>query len=754
MERIYTICRVCSLALIAFAIIYIGTQQHQKPIRLSEGGPESTLALAKYMHMRYADPATGKVPFGGTYEAYQQLVARGIIPAQMRMERSGASSSAWQLVNDFFPSIAISMITYDPQHPDIFYFSTGEGWDGVGMAIGQGVFKSTDGGTIWAQLKSTDTSIFDYCQDIKVNPFTSDIYVATSSYGLMRSKDGGTTWHKVLGASPYQASANSMCNIAFTKNGGIFCTGGIFQLGGIYYSPTGDSGTWTKQTNGFPSLGIYRVQIATAPSNDSVAYAVACSTASGYFDDESGFPIKGIYKTTDLGKTWTTLPPPGGNVDYFAREQAWYDLALAVDPNNDSVVVAGGIELWRSRDGGQSWQQLADDQPDSTTGKYVHVDQHEIVFIGSDTVLFGNDGGIWESDNFTSANPVIFSRNYGYRVTQFYQAGINPDAGSNFIFGGTQDNGSPAMQFSGISNYFDLSWADGGYCAINYNNPGIIYTTSNELIGMYRLTNGDFSTRDTIANPYLPSGSTEFVNPLAMDPNNPEILYMASNAGLWRLTNASTAKDSDWTQACKGVGTISAIGISKSQPNTVYIGTQPAGAIFRIVNCDTTGATYVPINCDPNKTLPQGSAGYPIYTSSIEVDPNNVNHVFVVYSNYNVNNIWETHNATSPSAVWTPVDGDLPNLPINDVFNNPADTNVCYAATDLGVFYTNQLNGDSTKWLSSNAGLANVRAEMFKYRPVDSTIIVATYGRGIFQSKLNAAGAGNYALTWTERGSE
>lgn len=342
MKRIYTLSGVYLLATLTILAISFQKYQQQKSHGTDDGDPDNPLALAQYMHMRYADPATGNVPFGGTYHAYRQLIARGLVKPRMSMERTGASPNVWQLVNDFFPSLAITMITYDPQHPNVFYFCTGEGWENEDESVGAGIFKSTDAGATWRQLPSTDTSIFDYCQDIKVHPITGDLYVATKHSGLMRSKDTGATWHEVLGATPYQTLGDtSMCNIAFTKNGGIFCTGGIFQSGGIYYSDSGDSGTWVKQSHGAPTAGIYRVQIATAPSNDSVAYAVACNTVTSEYNNSTGYPIRGIYKTTNKGATWSTLPMPGNNI-YLARVQAWYDLALAVDPNDDSVVIAGG----------------------------------------------------------------------------------------------------------------------------------------------------------------------------------------------------------------------------------------------------------------------------------------------------------------------------------------------------------------------------------------------------------------------------
>jgi hypothetical protein len=123
--------------------------------------------------------------------------------------------------------------------------------------------------------------------------------------------------------------------------------------------------------------------------------------------------------------------------------------------------------------------------PDSTGYQYFHVDQHAIQFRNSDTIYFGNDGGIWKSGNFSDEFPTIYERNYGYRVTQYYAGDMRPEAGATTIIGGTQDNGSNKLSFGGISTYEKLTWADGGFCAINYDNPSIIYTTKNSN-GTYR----------------------------------------------------------------------------------------------------------------------------------------------------------------------------------------------------------------------------------------------------------------------------
>lgn len=727
-------------ASLCFAVLLTFPLEKRIGFPVAYEGQESPISRMEWEKARYADPVTGTIPSQALWKAYRELVALGKIPDAAFTSKATSRTGEWQLVNDFFSSIAITKITYDPQHLQTFYFCTGEGWYNADAAVGAGVWKSLDAGNTWAQLPATDTSLFNYCQDIDVHPLSSDVYVATSASGLMRSQDGGASFKKVLNVPGSQN--NSICDVEFTKNGGIFATTGIFQTGAIYYSENGDSGTWVKQTNGFPTTGTFRVELATAPSNDSVAYVIAGNTTD--------YGIKGFYKTNDKGNTWFTIPDPGGDL-LFAKKQAWYDIVIAVDPNDENTVVAGGWQQWRSKDGGNTWLQLAHGNPDSSDYQYVHVDQHALVFRNSDTIYFGNDGGVWKSGNFQDELPDIYERNLGYRVTQYYASDIHPASGNLTLIGGTQDNGSNQMQHPGISPHKLLSGYDGGFCAINYQNPSIIYTTKNSN-GIFRTNNGGFDIPDTITNAYLTDNDVQFINPIALDPNDPELLYMASSSkGLWRLKNASAATDSSWERASKTVGAITAIGISKSQPGTVFIGKASGGNIYRIEHADTTTLTHAWTDCDPGNQLPSGSTFNPVYCSCVFVDPQDVNHVFAVFSNYGIKNIWETKNATSPSVSWTSHDGDLPNLPVNWIFPHPQHPEVCYIATELGVFYTGNLNGDNTVWLPINQGLANVRVSMLNYRSSDHLLVAATHGRGMFTGTVPMDGP-DYGIVWNERG--
>jgi len=146
--------------------------------------------------LRTADPNSGKIPSGAIMKAYRELKGRGFYTSRFTNFKTEDGTDGWQQINDFFPSLSITKIAYDPNNTQIFYFCTGEGWYNADAVRGAGVFKSTDGGETWAQLASTDTTIFDYCQDLVVHPLTSDVYVATRSSGLQRSTDGGAPGRK------------------------------------------------------------------------------------------------------------------------------------------------------------------------------------------------------------------------------------------------------------------------------------------------------------------------------------------------------------------------------------------------------------------------------------------------------------------------------------------------------------------------------------------------------------------------------
>lgn len=675
------------------------------------------------------DPLTGEIP---SQELWNYLLSKGHTMGEVeQFEKARIYPNTWRPIDDFFASLAIQRLVYDPNNTNTMYFCTGEGWGNADASRGIGVWKSENAGKTWSHLNSTLGDSFWYCHDMLVHPVTSDVYVATRIGGLMRSKDGGNSWEKVLGFGA-GSNYNTTTDIEITADNELVVCVGNHNTDGIYFSETGDANDWEKRMNGFPTA-VERIELATAPSNANVMYAIPISSVAA-----DSNKIHGVYKTTDKGLNWTATSLPGGDRD-LSRVQGWYDLIAKVSPVDENFVLIGGLNIFRTIDGGDSWQQMFEGRRNvKTTLQYAHVDQHEITFKSTDTVLFGNDGGIWRCDDIKADTPYFYEINSNYNVTQFYSCAIDAKKGSQYIIGGTQDNGSLGSQGDGISEFRLLSWADGSFCNIDHKDGDIFYTTT-QYRRLYRHNHGDI---DTLTNPDIVNNNTLFINPIEMDPNDPEILYQLSNRGLWRLRNARTAGKDDWERACRIFGTFSAIGIATKEANTVFLGRSSGGVIYKIENANTSPDNYLPINCDPDRMLPDA------YCGSIYVDPKDGNHVMVTYTNYGIESVWESINALSSSPTWTSHEGDLPNIPIRWVELHPDNPNVCYLGTEAGVMMTTQLNGDDTEWKLINEGMANLKVNMLRIRPSDLTIIAATHGRGFFTGKIQQ----DYSVEWEERG--
>ncbi len=721
------------------------TENGQKQFVSAYDLPEFPKEKAERNFRMKVNPYTGEVPADGAWKAIQELKANGKLQTSNSYKRKAGESGGWIPVNEFLESMAVTWITYDPNNPDIYYFCTGEGWFNADAVRGAGVWKSEDQGETWTLLEQTATNEdFYWCQKIGVHPITSDVYVATQD-GLYRSQDQGENWEVILNVD-LGSFRSSFCDLEFTSDGGIYVTGGIFETGRIYYSDSGDIGTWQHQLNGLPEFGVYRIEMAVAPSDPDIAYAILGDTES------NDYMIEGVFKTTDKGQTWAEINNPGGDYN-LARRQSWYDLSLAVDPNNPDVVVAGGLHIWRSQDGGDNWQQLTHGKIDSLGYQYTHVDQHRVVFQSSDTVFFANDGGIHVSTDFTEEEPVIYNRNYGYNVTQYYAAAMFPEAGDPRIFGGTQDNGTYISSSDGISSFNLLTWADGGFCDHSILEPDVVYTTS-QLNKIFRV-NTATGQIDSISNPYRTNDDVQFINPLAVDPANPSNLYMGTTRGIYRLANATVADSSQWTRACATpTGDVTALAFAESKPNTMFIGRENFSSvaqpvkIYRLENCDTTTEATTFTDADPQNYLPTASI---INTSSIHVDRSNENHVLVTYSNYGVNKIWESFNALDQVPVWHPITGDLPDIPVYSIVLHPENNDKAYIGTEIGVFYTENIDSTSTVWQPLNNGLGLIRTDMLRVRNSDYTLLAATHGRGLFTAQMDPTGM-DMAIQFDERG--
>ena len=632
-----------------------------------------------------------------------------------------ATPAVWTPVTDYLSNIAIAAICQDPRpgFQNIMYFCTGESYFNFDAVQGVGVFKSTDGGVTWSFLSSTSSYTFGtriLCD------YQGNVYLATRGFGLLRSTNGGTSWTDITPAS----TGNRICDLEISSTSGpgrLHVVMGINSAQTYRYADNPETVTsasgWNAPVTAFPSYS-QRAEIAV---QGNVLYSLP---------SDNGGQTPNVYKSIDGGANWTVTPgtPPaiaGGSGAPFANTQGWYDLSVRINPANADECIIGGVDCAKTTNGGTSWVRISAWL--GTSGQYVHADQHDIQWWdGGNKLVFACDGGIhYSADGGTT----IRDRNVGLRLKQFYGVAIHPTV-TNYFLCGAQDNGVHQLTNSGMGASVEVTGGDGGYTAIDQNEPQFQF--GSYVYNKYRRSTNGGANWSSI-NFVFGTAPTEinfgrFINPFDYD-NTANILYAAGNGGnLFRLTDPQSVPAGTYFQTSPGWpttaslvglaglngGTISAVHCSPYTANRIYLGTSST-RVLRVDNAD--GAT-------PVETLitPAGASGYVNCIVTGSSDQN----LLAIYSNYGVNNVWLSNNGGTS---WTAIDGNLINMPVRWALFNPDDNSKIYIATEAGVWETDLANGAATIW-NPNTSIPNVRVDMIKYRPSDRTIAAATHGRGLF----------------------
>ncbi|MFK7953634.1 MAG: PKD domain-containing protein [Ekhidna sp.] len=620
------------------------------------------------------------------------------------------ASMSWVNVNDFLANLAISDIAYDPTNTSTFYLSTGLAYSGD--IRGAGIFKSIDAGATWSQISSTNNSEFYFVQRLAIDA-TGKIY-ATTLDGLKISSDGGDTWTTAL--------EGRAADVEVASNGTVYVTFGVSSAGSIHKSEDNGS-TWNEIT---PGTTARRIEIATAPSNGNVVYAVADG-------GPASTDVEWFYKSSDGGASWDELTIPlyteqdcTEGTNHFTRGQAFFDLILGVHPNEENNVVVGGIDLHVSRDGGNIWSNVSY-WTGSFCDAYVHADQHAILFRPGypNQAIFGNDGGVSYSDDIgTAANPNFETRVRGYNVTTFYSVAAANEVNSNYFLAGAQDNGTQQFTNSFVNSTNEVTGGDGAFCFVDQDDSSI--QISSFVFNAYRLSQDGGQSFASISEE---QSKGRFINPTEYDSDS-DVLYAAGDSDeMTKFTDLSGTPSALQSIALDLDGRqITHLKASPYTDDRLFVGVRVSGGegqIFMIDNANDANPTVTEITGSYS-----GSHGE--WVSSIDVGASD-DHLLATFSNYGINSIYETLDGGTN---WTDKNGDLPDFPVRWGVYNPLDRDQVLLATELGVWSTEDITVASPSWSATNVGLANVRTDMIKVRSVDNVVAVATFGRGVFTTNF------------------
>lgn len=715
--------------------------------------------------------------------------------------KSTDKGDTWELKSAPDQHRSVTAVEQDirPGHTNVWYYCAGE-WtgnsaSGSGGAFyrGEGVYKSIDNGETWSKIVGTGTTQnwdepSDYAFNVKVNPVTGSVFLATRNYGLFKSVDGGATFNETFGAT---TSDHEFVDLDISADGKIVAvfssagSGSPSNNPGVYLS-TNDGASWTEITPASFPANHTRSVLAIAPSNTNVCYILTNtdqnkqSQAGTSIEDHRFHKIslQAPYSSTDLSanmpdfSTSTASYGPQGTYN----SQGGYNMVISVKPDDEDFIMFGGTNLYRSFDGMST--PIDDDRLEWIGGYHktdfnylgLHADVHSFAWDpdNPNELWIGTDGGLSftvdiTTTNFSSRYPWI-SKNNGYNVTQFYHLSIPMQEGDERLMGGTQDNGTPYFRYDGnqATGSKDVSSGDGSYSAFT---NAYAYTSSQfgRVLRVGYESNGDVvrafdsgeSRWSDISPPAYSNGDIYlFVNPFVISPANQNLMYYAASQTLWQNATLSSIPENEngtivgWKEFDDFTGNgytvpathvITALAFSTQNSTNVlyYAGYDAAtgtGApvVYRVNNALTTRGT------DAVDVSPTGADGGS-YPTNIAVNPKNSDEVLVTFSNYNVKSLFYTNDGGS---TWTNVEGNLVGVPGDEgpsfrcatIVELDNGEKVYLVGTSIGLYAARSLNGDNTMWVQEAPQLiGNTVIQYLASRSNDGRVVAATHGRGAFE---------------------
>jgi photosystem II stability/assembly factor-like uncharacterized protein len=664
-----------------------------------------------------------------------------------------ASGGVWKSVNggttykpvfDKQPVQSIGAITIDPKNPKVIWVGTGEAWTRNSTSVGDGIYKSTDGGDNWTNLGLKDS---ERIAKILVDPSdTNTVYACvpgrlwsdSDERGVYKTTDGGKSWTKVLKGSNLSTGCSMMSMDKsnpktiyaglwdFRRKGWTFRSGGDgpnAPSGSGLWKSTDGGANWSEisSATGLPSKPWGRVAVTVAPSNPNIVYAFV----------EAEPPKNGLYRSDDGGKTWQAR-----DRSQFMIWRPFYFANLIVDPKNPDKVYKPDGGLIASNDGGKSFTGIAGG---------AHGDFHDLWIdpANTDSMIVGDDGGVWYS--YDGGNRWWKADNLP--VSQFYHVSVDMDRPYH-VYGGLQDNSSWVgdSQYPGgitSSRWENMYGGDGFWMFVDPTDPDYIYAESQGgYIG--RVNRKTHESRDIRPVPNYKEAKLRYNWNTPIHVSRTGAVYLGSQY-LWRTKDhgqtwqkispdlSTNDPEKQKQEQSGGVTvdnssaemhtTIYAIAESPKNPTVIWAGTDDGNV--QVTRDDGKSWTNVVGNVPG---IPKNA-----WVSYVDAGHFDEGTAYVTFDAHSFGDMKPyAYKTTDFGKTWTALVGaDAPVRGYAHVIREDlVNQNLLFLGTEYGLWVS--LDG-GRQWAQYKGGdLPNVAVRDLAIHPRDNDLVIATHGRGIW----------------------
>lgn len=649
----------------------------------------------------------------------------------------------WSCVSDkFFGTSSVGAIAIAPSDPNVLFAGMGETDIRGNIAMGDGVYRTTDAGATWKHVGLKETQAV---AKIVIHPHNPDIvYVAAMGHifgqnkerGVYRSTDGGTTWKQIL----YKNEKTGAINIVLDPANPRILYASLWQAyraphemssggegSGIWKSTDGGD-TWTDITRnpGLPKGVIGKIGLSVSPVNSNLVWAM--------IENDNG----GLFRSDDAGKTWTRTTD-----DRNLRQRAWYYSRIFADPKNPETVYATNVNFHKSVDGGKTFKTI----------RTMHGDHHDLWLDPNnpDRMIVADDGGASVSQNGGKTWTAL-----DIPTSQFYHVQVDNQTPYR-IYGAQQDNTSVSISSRsgsgeiGVRDWFPTAGGESGYITPHPAKPHIIFGGS---YGGFMTKHNILTEQQQNVSPFPeevigePSSNRKYrfqwTYPIVFSPHDVNTLYATAQVvfrskdeGMsWEIISPDLTRNDKSKQAASG-GPITKDNTGVETYNTIF--TFAESPVEQGVLWTGSDCGLVHVSRDNGKTwqnVTPSSKDLPdlALISMIECSPHDKGTVYVAANRYKLDDqkpyIFKTSDY---GKTWTRLTTGIPEGAfVRVVREDPNKRGLLYAGTETGVYVS--FNGTSTNalWQPLQLNLPVTPIHDLVIQKRENDIVVATHGRSFW----------------------